>query len=403
MALYKYSAVNQTGQVVNGRIEANGVDDLERRITRLGLTMISQNELKKGASGVTLFQKSISRDELSQFCFYVERLVAGGVPLLEGLADVRDSVSNVTLRNTIGLIIQDVEQGTTLSNAMKRHPKIFDDIFIALVEAGEQSGELDKVLSHLGENIKWEGEVIKKTKKTIRYPLFALLVMILATWALLTFVVPGMVSILQSLGGELPIYTIALINTSEFVENYWLESIIVVISIWVIGWILLKAIPGVDYFLDKVKIRMPIFGPVFEKLLLSRFSNVFGLLYGSGVSVIDGLKISRGALGNRFVARGLDTVIIDITNGASISNAFSESGLFPPLVLRMLRLGESTGGVDEAMMQIKSYYDRDANEAIEIAQGAIPPILMLVLASLLVWVIVAVYGPLYDLLGKIET
>jgi type IV pilus assembly protein PilC len=141
-------------------------------------------------------------------------------------------------------------------------------------------------------------------------------------------------------------------------------------------------------------------GPVVEKLLLSRFSNVFGLLYGAGVSVIDALKISRGALGNRFVARGLDQIIESITNGQSISQAFRESGLFPPLVIRMIKLGETTGGVDAAMYQVKSYYDRDANEAIESAQGMIQPVMLLLLAGLLAWVIIAVYGPLYDLVGS---
>ena len=403
MATFKYSAVNQSGQVVNGKIEASNKGDLERRVSRLGLSLISGSEIKGGFGGGSFFQKKISRDELSQFCFYIERLVAGGVPLLEGLADVRDSVANATLRNTVGLIIQDVEQGSTLSNAMKRHPKTFDNVFISLVEAGEQSGELDVVLRHLGENIKWEGEMIAKTKKAVRYPMFALVVMIGATYALLTFVVPGMVRILQSLGGELPVYTIALINTSDFLDAYWKQMLIGTVGVFVFIKLLLKTIPGVDYVMDRFKIRMPIFGSVFEKLLLSRFSNVFGLLYGSGVSVIDGLKISRGSLGNKYVAKGLDGVIENITNGASLSNAFAESGLFPPLVLRMIRLGEATGGVDEAMLQIKSYYDRDANEAIETAQGAIQPIMMLFLASLIVWVIAAVYGPLYDLLGNLET
>lgn len=404
MPMYKYSAVDQAGGVINGKVEASNAQDLERRVSRLGLSLISSSEVKGVLGGGTFFQKKISRDELSQFCFYVERLVAGGVPLLEGLADVRDSVANATLRNTIGTIIQNVEQGMTLSTAMKGHPKVFDDVFVSLVEAGEQSGELDVVLHHLGENIKWEGEIIKKTKKAVRYPLVALVVMIICAWSLLYFVVPGMVRILKSLGGdELPIYTVALINTSDFIENNWLQLIIGVGGAYVGFKFVMVAVPGMDYVMDKFKIRMPVFGPVFEKLLLSRFSNVFGLLYGAGVSVIDGLKIARGAMGNKFVSRGLDGVIDNITNGSSLSNAFSESGLFPPLVLRMIRLGEATGGVDEAMQQVKSYYDRDANEAIETAQGAIQPIMMLFLAGLLGWVIIAVYGPLYDTLGKIQT
>jgi type IV pilus assembly protein PilC len=388
MVNYRYSAVNQTGQVVRGRLEARNLSDLEKRVNRLGLSLISSDEIGGSLSvGGGLFQRRVTKDELSQFCFYVERLVAGGVPLLEGLSDVRDSVSNPSLRNTIGIIIQDVEQGATLSQAMRQHPKVFDDVFVSLVEAGEFSGELDLVLRNIGDNIKWQDEIIKKTKKAVRYPLFAFVVLLLATWALMVLVVPQLTRLLKSLGQDLPVYTIALISTSDFLQNQWKFLILTAIGIYVTLKILVKTIPGTDYFWDKVKIRVPGMGPVVEKLLLSRFSNVFGLLYGAGVSVIDALKISRGALGNRFVARGLDQIIESITNGQSISQAFRESGLFPPLVIRMIKLGETTGGVDAAMYQVKSYYDRDANEAIESAQGMIQPVMLLLLAGLLAWVI----------------
>jgi type IV pilus assembly protein PilC len=218
----------------------------------------------------------------------------------------------------------------------------------------------------------------------------------------MVLVVPDLTKLLKTLGEELPVYTIALIHTSDFVIAQWQSMIIAGVAIYVGGLLVVKVIPGFDYFWDKTKIRIPGLGPVFEKLLLSRFSNVFGMLYGSGVNVIDALKISRGAMGNKFVAGGMDNVINNITEGKSISEAFRESGLFPPLVLRMLKLGETTGGVDKAMEQIKAYYDRDASEAIEAAQGLIQPMMLILLAGLLVWVIVAVYGPLYDLLGSIK-
>ncbi len=402
MPVYQYSAVNQTGSVSRGKMDARNQADLEKRIARLGLTLINATESGGLLVGSSLFQKKVTHDELAQFCFYIEQLVNGGVPLLEGLSDVRDSVANPSLRNTIGIIIQDIEGGSTLSQALRQHPKVFDEVFNSLVEAGEFSGELGLVLRNIGENIKWQSEIIAKTKKAVRYPIGALIVLIICTGCLMALVVPKLTTLLLSLGHELPIYTLALIATSDFVLNEWDTSLIVVISIYIIVKVLLKLIPGVDYFWDKTKIRIPGFGPVIEKLLLSRFSNIFGMLYGAGVSVIDSLKISRGALGNKFVARGMDTIITNITEGSSISQAFRDSGLFPPLVLRMLKLGETTGGVDKAMEQIKAYYDRDATEAIETAQGLIQPIMLLLLASILVWVILAVYGPLYDLVGSVK-
>ncbi|MGI9297475.1 MAG: type II secretion system F family protein [Gammaproteobacteria bacterium] len=403
MPLFQYSGVNQTGKVISGKMDARNLADLEKRVGRLGLSLISGVAAggRFASVGSSLFQKKVTNDELAQFCFYVEQMVGGGVPLLEGLSDVRDSVANPALRNTIGVIIQDIEQGTTLSQAMRQHPKVFDEVFTSLVEAGEFSGELDSVLRNIGSNIRWHDEIIKKTKKAIRYPIGALVVLLGSTYFLMVLVVPKLTRLLESLGQELPIYTIALINTSHFVETQWLNMVIGAVVVFVVVKVLLKIIPGVDYFWDKVKIRIPGIGPVFEKLLLSRFSNIFGMLYGSGVSVIDALKISRGALGNKFVSKGMDDVIQNITEGKSISEAFRESGLFPPLVLRMLKLGETTGGVDKAMQQIKAYYDRDASEAIDAAQGLIQPLMLLLLAGILVWVILAVYGPLYDLVGSV--
>lgn len=401
MPTYQYSAVNQSGTIVRGKIDAKNSQDLERRLGRLGLSIISGDEVKRLVSG-GLFQRKITRDELSQFCFYVERLVSGGVPLLEGLSDVRDSVSNPTLRNTVGLLIADIEQGVTLSQALRQYPKIFDEIFVALVEAGEQSGELDTVLRNIGENIRWQADILKRMRKVFTYPIFALVVMMGATYGLLVLVVPKMTKLLETLGQELPPYTLALIATSNFMQEYLVQLILGAILLVVAVKMSTKVIPGLDYYIDKMKLRMPILGPVMEKLLMSRFANIFGMIYASGISVIEGLKISKGSMGNKFMAKGMDGVIQNITEGSTLTNAFRESGLFPPLVLRMIRLGETTGGVDQAMQQIKNYYDRDANEAIEAAQAAIGPIMMVFIAGLMVWVIVAVYSPLYDLISNIQ-
>lgn len=402
MATFKYRAINGSGDLVRGRIDAGNREDLEQRISRLGLELINADEAGSGF-GAGLMQKKITRDELAQFCFYTERLVSGGVPLLEGLSDVRDSVTNPALRNVIGTIIQDIESGTSMSQALRRHPKIFDEVFVSLTEAGEQSGELAKVLNNIGESIKWQDDVIRKTKKTLRYPLVGLIVILISTGLLMNLVVPGMVKVLKSLGNNtLPFYTEALIATSDFFTNQWLLALSIIVGSVVGIKVAIRTIPGADYFIDKTSIRLPIFGGVIEKLLMSRFTSVFGLLYGAGVSVVDGLKIARGALGNKFIARGLDGVIVDIANGTALSDSFRQSGLFPPLVLRMIRLGEATGGVDQAMLQIKSYYDRDANEAIETAQGVIPGLTMAALAALLIWVVIAVYGPLYDALSKVS-
>ncbi len=398
MPLYQYAATNQSGALIKGQLEGNDRNDVESKLIRLGLDAVKISE--SNVASLSFLQRSASAEDLSQFCFYLEQLVKSGVPLIEGLTDLRDSVDNKALRQVTSVVIQEVESGTTLSDALRKHPKFFNYVFVALIAAGEQSGELARVLNSLGETIKWTADVKKKTKKIIIYPLAALLVMCLAGWFLLVYVVPPLTETITSFGQELPPATNALIATSDFIATNWLFILAAPFVIYILIKLLVLTIPGVDFFIDRAKIRMPIFGPVIEKIILSRFANTFGMLYSSGVSVVDALKIAEETLGNRFMSRAIRNLTQEIVNGKPLSLAFEEAGIFPPLVMRMMKLGETSGGVDVSMRQIMFYYDKDSEVSIGRAQAAIGPIMMLLVAGLLVWIILAVYGPLYDLVGS---
>lgn len=400
MPMFAYTAVNQTGQTIKGEVEASSRKDLELKVSKLGLDLIQAKERR--LSGITLFERKVGREELAQFCFYLEQLVKSGVPLIEGLTDLRDSVENKSLRQVTGIVIQEVESGSTLSNALRKYPKYFDDVFVALISAGEESGELGRVLNSLGETIMWTHEMVKKTRKVFTYPIAALVVMLGAAWFLLVWVVPPLTEVITSLGQTLPPATRALIGTSNFIQNQWQLILIAPVIATIVIMVMVRTVPGADYAIDRMKIRLPIFGTVIEKMILSRFANTFGMLYSSGVSVVEALRIAEETLGNVFLKRAVANVTNEIVNGKAMSTAFQESGIFPPLVMRMMKLGETTGGVDNAMRQIKFYYDKDATEAIAKAQGAIGPLMMVLIAGLLIWIILAVYGPLYDLVSAVK-
>ena len=400
MPNFTYTALNRSGQTIKGQIEAAHRKELEDKLAKLGLDPIQISEQR--FAGITLFGGGVGREELAQFCFYLEQLVKGGVPLIEGLQDLRDSVENKSLRQVTSIVIQEVESGTTLSNALRKYPKYFDDVFVALISAGEESGELGRVLNSLGESITWTDEMVKKTRKVFMYPIFALLVMFAAAAFLLIYVVPPLTDVITSLGQNLPPATLALIATSDFIQEQWRFILIAPVATYIVIVLLIKMIPGTDMFFDRLKIRMPIFGVVVEKMILSRFSNTFGMLYSSGVSVVEALRIAEQTLGNAFLRRAMQNITEEIVNGKALSTAFNDSGIFPPLVMRMMKLGETTGGVDKSMQQIKFYYDKDAAEAIAKAQASIGPLMMAAIASLLVWIILAVYGPLYDLVNAVK-
>lgn len=400
MPTFSYTAINSTGQTVKGQMEVVDRKELDNKLEKLGLELIQVSENR--FANISFFQASVGREEMVQFCFYLEQLVKSGVPLIEGLTDLRDSVENKGLRQVVGIVIQEVESGTTLSNALKKYPKYFDDVFVALIAAGEESGELARVLKALGDTIAWTAEMVKKTRKVFMGPIAALGVMLGAAWFLLVYVVPKLTRVMEGLGQELPPATVALIATSNFIETQWRFLLMLPVVVYIALWIMVKTIPGIDHFMDLAKIRMPVFGVVVEKMILSRFANTFGMLYSSGVSVVEALKIAERTLGNVYMQRAIQKVTEEIVNGKALSTAFSESGIFPPLVMRMMKLGETTGGVDDAMRQIKFYYDKDAAEAIAKAQAAIGPIMMVSVASLLIWIILAVYGPLYDLVSAVQ-
>ena len=400
MPIFTYTAVNSTGQTVKGQIEVADRKELDIKLQKLGLEPIQVSTQR--LAGLSMFQRGVGREEMVQFCFYLEQLIKSGVPLIEGLTDLRDSVENKGLRQIVGIIIQEIEAGTTLSNALKKYPKYFDNVFVALIGAGEESGELARVLNVLGETIKWSDDMIKQTRKAFMYPVAGLFVISGAAWFLLVYVVPQLTTVMESLGQDLPGSTLALIATSKFIEEQWRYILITPVVIYVVIFILVRTIPGIDFVVDRLKLRMPIFGVVIEKMILSRFANTFGMLYSSGVSVVEALKIAENTLGNVFMKRAMSNVTQEIVNGKALSTAFQESGIFPPLVMRMMKLGETTGGVDDSMRQIKFYYDKDAAEAIAKAQAAIGPIMMVAIAGLLVWIIVAVYGPLYDLVNAVK-
>ena len=324
MPIYKYAATNQSGVLTKGQMDAANREDLEKKLMRLGLDPVQVSRASN--INLSIFQARAKPDEMAQFCFYLEQLVKGGVPLIEGLTDLRDSVDNKSLREVTGVVIQEVESGTTLSESLRKHPKFFNEVFVALISAGEQSGELARVLNALGDTIKWTADVRKKTKKVIVYPVFALTIIIAAGYLLLIYVVPPLTQVITSFGQELPVATVALINTSDFVASYWPLIMASPFAVYGVIWVLVKTIPGIDLIVDRAKIRLPIFGAVMEKIILSRFANTFGMLYSSGVSVVDALKISEGVVGNRFMRKAITGLTQEIVNGKPLSLAFQEAG-----------------------------------------------------------------------------
>jgi type IV pilus assembly protein PilC len=399
MALYAYKAMNADGRIVLGRLDAINPVDLELRLKRMELDFIKGSPVKQG--GMFGGQK-VTRRELINFCFHLEQLTRAGVSIVEGLTDLRDSLENPAFREVVASMIESIDGGRTLSQAMAEHPRVFDGVFISLVAAGESTGKLQEVLTNLVESLKWQDELAAQTKKLIMYPAFMGTVVLSVVVFMFMYLVPKMVGFIKGMGHELPLHTKILIATSDIFVNFWYLVLgLPLVAAAVIAF-LVRTNPHARYRFDEMKLRLPVVGDILRKVILSRFAGVFAMMYASGISVLDSLRSTEGVVGNQVIKSGLERVGEMIAEGQSITVAFQNVGLFPPLVLRMLRVGENTGALDTALVNVSYFYSRDVRESISRLQALIEPALTVILGLVLGWVMLSVLGPIYDTITKLK-
>ena len=400
MPLYSYRAVAPDGRMVLGRIDALNSVDLEMRLRRMELDLITGELI----SNRTLFGSSgIPRREIIHFCFHLELLVRSGVPILEGLSDLRDSLEHPRFREVVASLIESIEGGQRLSQAMEGQPKVFNKVFVSLIRAGETSGRLPEVLKSLTESLKWEDELASQTKKLVMYPAFVGTIVIAATFFLMIYMVPQLKQFVKNMGQVLPLQTEILFFVSDLLVSYWYVALLLPLMIVAGVKIALATNPLARIRFDAAKLRIPLVGDILRKIILSRFANTFALLYASGIPILDSIRTTQDVVGNLVVRHGLERVEQLIVEGQNVTAAFHSIGFFPPLVIRMLRVGESTGALDDALMNVSYFYNRDVKESVEKVQQLIEPMLTVVLGCLLGWIMLSVLGPVYDIISKIQT
>ena len=397
---FAYRAMDTQGKIIRGSIDAVNPLDLEMRLKRMNLDLITGNP-SRALKGLQ-FGSPINRQELINFCFHLEQLLHAGVPIIDGLVDLRDSVDKPQFREVLANMIETIEGGKTLSESLAEHPRIFDTVFVSLVRAGEASGQLGEVLSKLTDNLKWQDEIAKQTRNIVIYPAVTGVVVLGVVFFLMIYLVPKLVTVIRTLESEIATSTKILIAVSNFFVNYWYVALFLPIILIVAFGAWAKSSSDLRYRIDQFKLQMPIIGAVNRRIILARFSTFFALMYASGITILDCIRISEKISGNRVIEAGLVQVGRSISDGKSLTEAFQSVGLFPPLVLRMLKVGEATGGLDTALRNVSYFYNRDVKEAIEGVQKLIEPITILVIGAILVLTLLPVFGPIYDAIGKVK-
>lgn len=398
MARYRYRAMDGEGSIVRGTLEAVNPLDLEMRLRRISLDLITF----RAESARRLRRVVRARADLINFCFHLEQLLRAGVPLVDALRDLRDTGGERGLRDLTANLIESIEGGARLSDAMEQQSGAFDTVFVNLVRAGEESGELPEVLLRLSENLRWQDEMLAQTRKLLLYPAASACAVGGMILFLFVYLVPRLAEVLRSLSTDLPTGTRMLLAISQFLAAWWPALLagpllLVLPAVW-----LVRREPALRLRWDRTLLGVPKFGPIYLKIILARFATYFALMYSAGIPILDCIRIAERIVGNQAVRQALEQAGRAIGDGQGLTAAFRSVALFPPLVLRMMSVGETTGGLDRALQNVAYFYNRDVREAVDSLQELIQPMILLVLGVVLAGVLVPIFGPIYDTVSQVK-
>jgi len=400
MPLFQYKAIDAAGKFITGSLDAGNGNDLELRLEKMEMDLVT---FKQKDPGADLFGRNkIGRRDLINFSFYLEQLTRAGVPILEGLADLRDGEENPTFRDIVTGLIEAIEGGNSFSQALALYPKIFDEVFVSLVRVGERSGKMSEVLIDITETLKWQDELLAKAKKIMTYPAVIGTLVMTVIMFMMIFIVPDIMDAIVGLGGKIPFETRMLMATSEFLIDFWYLVISAPFVIFFCLRYVYNRNSKARFKMDGLLLKIWILGPVNEKIKVSRFTRYFALMFASGITVLDAINLSKPVVSNAVLEDGIERAWQQISEGSSISEAFKNIGIFPPLVVRMLRVGESSGQMDKSLNNVSYFFDRDINDSIDKLEPVLQTALMASIGLIVMWLALSVLGPIYDTISTID-
>lgn len=398
MPVFTYKGKTLAGAVVQGELKANSKSDLERvlRQNRILVSSIS----KKAPDIQIRFGTGIKNVEISRFTRQFATMIGAGLPMVQCLEIMASQTENKELAKVIAAVRDGVQGGATLSEALARHPKVFDHLYTNMVEAGEVGGALDVILVRLAVYREKADQLIRKVKGAMVYPSVIVVVATAVTVGMLTFIVPVFADMFGGLNAELPTPTKVVLQISHFLQDQFLLLIGGIIGFFVALSFWKKTPTGALYF-DKFLLLLPVFGNLVRKSSVARFTRTLGTLLASGVSIIEALEITAKTAGNLVVANAINKSVLSIAEGDTITGPLKETGVFPPMVTQMISVGEKTGGLDEMLNKIADFYDEEVDEAVTALTSVIEPIIIVIMGIVIGGILIAMYLPMFDIIGKI--
>ena len=385
--------------MLTGELELPSKNDVLAHLHRQKLIPVSVREKPKE---ITLsFGTGVSMRDVVIFTRQFATMINSGLPLVQSLDILAEQTENQALRKTIAEVLYDVESGHTLADAMGKHPKVFTDLYVNMVAAGEAGGILDTILLRLATFLEKNDALVRKIKGAMVYPAVIFSVAGAAIVILLVGVIPTFQQMFESAGIPLPVPTQIVITMSQFLLSYW----------WACGAGVIALVLGIRQFyqtengelaIDRILLAMPVLGDLQRKAAVARFTRTLGTLVSSGVSILEGLEITARTAGNRVIHDAVMGSRASIAGGETIAGPLKESGVFPPMVVQMINVGEQTGGLDEMLTKIADFYDDEVDTAVDALLSAMEPIMIVVLGVLVGGMIVAMYLPIFDMINAVQ-
>lgn len=400
---FVYRVRDRAGKVASGQLESDSPAAVATKLRQMGYIVLEVKEQARAQSlgQIEIFKQKVKIKDIAVFCRQFATMINSGLALTRALAILSEQTENKTLANIISQVQADVEAGQTLSEALAKHKKVFSELFISMVKAGETGGVLDIVLLRIAEHFEKEMALKMKIKSAMTYPVLMFIMSIVMVVVMMTFIVPVFVNMFTSLGGELPLPTRMLIAASNFMRGFWYLIIGAALGARY-GFRAYKRTPQGKLLFDQIKLRLPVFGSLTTKLAIGRFSRTFSTLVASGVPILQSLDIVADTANNEVISRAVMATRSSIKEGETIAEPLSKAPVFPPMVVQMIAIGEETGALDKMLAKIADFYEQEAGALVESITSLIEPLMIVFLGAIIGGIIISLYMPMFNLINLIK-
>ncbi|MGB4224992.1 MAG: type II secretion system F family protein [Syntrophorhabdus sp.] len=404
MGKFTYKARDEKGSLVTGIIEGDNRRAAYAQIDALGLFPVAVSEAREEIFSIESFLtalKPVRYDDIIFFTRQLQTVIRAGIPILSGLRALEEQTSNVKLRGAIREMVQDIDKGASLSDAMMKQKKLFPDLYTSMVKAGEIGGSLEEVLERLATLLEFQLKTKEMLKSAIRYPIFVVTTLLIAFLVLINFVVPRFAVLFRGAKMDLPLPTRMLLLTNDIFQNY---AIYLGISIFILigGFLLYKRTDAGTFEIDRLKLRVPLIGPIILKICMSRFANMFENLIKVGIPVVRTLEVVSRTVGNEYIAQKIIEISGKIERGLGISRPLREAEIFPPLIIHLISTGEQTGSLEDMLKEVSTHYDREITYSINRLSTWIEPLLTAGLSLMVLFLALAIFLPWWNMMGALR-